>query len=154
MKNGQFPFQITNETIDLIAEIAELVGKLSSSNLLFGNQIFRNSNRIRAIHGSLAIDNNALTLEQVIAVLNRKQVQVPQKDSTEIINIYNVYDRLDRINPYSIDELLMAYGIITQRLEKSGAFYTWTVGENNTKEYVMYNFTIMLLHVIRFNLSV
>ena len=139
MKNGQFSFQITNKTIDLIAEIAELVGKLSSSNHLFGNQIFRNSNRIRAVHGSLAIDNNALTFEQVVAVLNGKQVHVLLKDSTEIINIYNIYDRLDRINPYSIDELLMAYGIITQRLEKSGAFYTRPAGENNTKEYVMYN---------------
>ena len=57
-----------------IAEIAELVGKLTSTNQLSANPTLRRTNRIRTIHGSLAIEQNTLSLEQVTAVLNGKQV--------------------------------------------------------------------------------
>ena len=55
MKNKQPPFQITNKIIDDVAEIAELVGRLTSTNQLSSNPTLRRTNRIRTIHGSLAI---------------------------------------------------------------------------------------------------
>ncbi len=65
--------------IDHVAEIAELVGRLTSTNQLSANPTLRRTNRIRTIHGSLAIEQNTLTLEQVTAVLNGKQVLAPPK---------------------------------------------------------------------------
>lgn len=67
-----------------IAEIAELVGKLTSTNQLSANPTLRRTNRIRTIHGSLAIEQNTLSLEQVTAVLNGKQVLAPPKDIAEV----------------------------------------------------------------------
>lgn len=69
MRNKKPPFEITNAMIDHVAEIAELVGRLTSTNQLSANPTLRRTNRIRTIHGSLAIEQNTLTLEQVTAVL-------------------------------------------------------------------------------------
>ena len=56
MKNKQPPFQITNKIIDDVAEISELVGRLSAHDHLSSNPNLRRTNRIRTSHGSLAIE--------------------------------------------------------------------------------------------------
>ena len=66
MRNKKPPFEITNQMIDQVAEIAELVGKISAAFSLSINPTLRRSNRIRTIHGSLAIEQNTLSLEQVL----------------------------------------------------------------------------------------
>lgn len=129
MKNKQPPFQITNTMIDYVAEIAELMGRLTSANQLSSNPSLRRSNRIRTIHGSLAIEQNTLSLEQVTAVLNGKHVLAPPKDIAEVKNAYEIYERLDEMDPYSVDDLLTAHGIMTRELvDESGMFRTRPVG--------------------------
>ena len=121
MKNP--PFEITNTIIDLVVEIAELTGKLKSIHQLSANPMLRRTNRIRTIHGSLAIEQNTLSLEQVTAVLNGKHVLAPPKDIAEVKNAYEIYERLDELDPYSVDDLLAAHGIMTRGLvEESGYF--------------------------------
>ena len=129
MKNKKPPFEITNTIIDSVAEIAELVGRLTSTNQLSSNPTLRRSNRIRTIHGSLAIEQNTLSLEQVTAVLNGKHVLAPPKDIAEVKNAYEIYERLDEMDPYSVDDLLTAHGIMTRELvDESGMFRTRPVG--------------------------
>lgn len=129
MRNKKPPFEITNTMIHQVAEIAELVGKLTSTNQLSTNPTLRRINRIRTIHGSLAIEQNTLSLEQVTAVLNGKQVLASPKDIAEVKNAYEIYERLDELDPYSADDLLMAHGIMTQGLVKeSGIFRSRPVG--------------------------
>lgn len=129
MRNKKPPFEITNTMIHQVAEIAELVGKLTSTNQLSTNPTLRRINRIRTIHGSLAIEQNTLSLEQVTAVLNGKQVLASPKDIAEVKNAYEIYERLDELDPYSADDLLMAHGIMTQGLVKeSGVFRSRPVG--------------------------
>ena len=77
MRNKKPPFEITNAMIDHVAEIAELVGRLTSTNQLSANPTLRRANRIRTIYGSLAIEQNTLTLEQVTAVLNGSRFWLP-----------------------------------------------------------------------------
>ena len=121
MSNKKITFEITNQMIDSVAEIAELVGKLSATSSLSSNPTLRRSNRIRTIHGSLAIEQNTLSLEQVTAVLDGKHVLAPLKDITEVKNAYEIYERMDEFDPYSIDDLLTAHSIMTRGLvEESG----------------------------------
>ena len=101
MRNKKPPFEITNQMIDQVAEIAELVGKISATFSLSINPTLRRSNRIRTIHGSLAIEQNTLSLEQVTAVLNGKHVLAPPKDIAEVKNAYEIYERLHKLDPYS-----------------------------------------------------
>ena len=116
VRNKKPPFEITNTMIRQVAEIAELVGKLTSINQLSVNPTLRRANRIRTIHGSLAIEQNTLSLEQVTAVLNGKQVLAPPKDIAEVKNAYEIYERLEELDPYSVDDLLTAHGIMTREL--------------------------------------
>ncbi len=139
MRNQKPPFEITNQMIDYVAEIAELVGKLSAVSSLSANPTLRRSNRIRTIHGSLAIEQNTLSLEQVTAVLNGKHVLAPPKDIAEVKNAYEIYERLDELDPYSVDDLLTAHGIMTRGLvEESGIFRTRPVGVVDSEGHVLH----------------
>ena len=139
MKSKKPPFEITNQMIDYVAEIAELLGKLSAVSSLSANPTLRRSNRIRTIHGSLAIEQNTLSLEQVTAVLNGKHVLAPPKDIAEVKNAYEIYERLDELDPYSVDNLLMAHGIMTRGLvEESGVFRTRPVGVGDSEGQVLH----------------
>lgn len=139
MTNKKPPFEITNKIIDLVAEIAEMTGKLSSANPMSASPTLRRTNRIRTIHGSLAIEQNTLSLEQVTAVLNGKQVLAPPKDIAEVKNAYEIYERMDELDPYSVDDLLMAHGIMTQGLvEESGMFRSGSVGVVDQDGHVLH----------------
>ena len=125
--------------IGYVAEIAELLGKLNVTDALSSNPTLRRSNRIRTIHGSLAIEQNTLSLEQVTAVLNGKHVLAPPKDIAEVKNAYEIYERLDELDPYSVDDLLTAHGIMTRGLvEESGMFRTRPVGVVDSEGHVLH----------------
>lgn len=138
MKNKKPPFEITNAIIGYVAEIAELVGNLTST-ISFSHPTLRRTNRIRTIHGSLAIEQNTLTLEQVTAVLNGKQVLAPPKDIAEVKNAYEIYERLEELDPYSVDDLLTAHSIMTRGLvDESGVFRSKPVGVVDQEGHVLH----------------
>ena len=129
MYNKKPPFEITNEILEVVTEIAELVGQLSATQGLSTNPTLRRSNRIRTIYSSLAIEQNTLSLEQVTAVLNGKRVLAPPKDIAEVKNAYEIYEMMDTLNPYSVDDLLNAHGVMTKGLvEEAGYFRSRPVG--------------------------
>ena len=129
MRNKKPPFEITNSILDKIAEIAELVGQVSAISGLTTNPTLRRTNRIRTIYSSLAIEQNTLSLDQVTAVLDGKRVLAPPKDIAEVKNAYEIYDMMDSLDPYSVDALLDAHGVMTRGLvEESGCFRSRPVG--------------------------
>lgn len=130
MKNP--PFELTNQILSDVAEIAELVGRVFSTDQLSANPALRRSNRIRTIYGSLAIEQNTLTLDQITAVLDGKRVLAPPKDIAEVRNAFEIYERLEELNPYSIDDLLTAHGVMMRGLEQeAGIFRSRPVGVVN-----------------------
>ena len=123
------PFEITPEIISYVADISELVGKISAADHLSAPPTLRRENRIRTIHGSLAIEQNTLSIEQVTAVINGKRVIAPPKDIAEVKNAYDIYERMDELDPYSVDDLLMAHGIMMSGLiSEAGVFRSGSVG--------------------------
>lgn len=123
------PFEITEKISDYVVEITELLNKLTSINKLSSNPTLRRTNRIKTIQGSLAIEQNSLSIKQVTAVINGKQVLAPPKDIAEVKNAYEIYERLDELNPYSVEDLLTAHSILTRGLvEESGVFRSGQVG--------------------------
>lgn len=129
MRNTKPPFEITNSILDEIAEIAELVGRVSAAAGLSANPTLRRTNRIRSIYSSLAIEQNTLSLEQVTAVLNGKRVIAPPKDIAEVKNAYEIYERMDSLDPYSAEDLLSAHAVMTRGLvEESGCFRSKPIG--------------------------
>ncbi len=85
----------------------------------------RRENRIRTIYSSLAIEQNTLSIEQVTAVINGKTVLAPPKDIAEVQNAYEIYENMDILNPYSVDDLLKAHKVLTKgTVSESGKFRT------------------------------
>ena len=123
------PFKITNDILNLVYEIGELVGKISADKEFEKNLTLRRENRIKTIYSSLAIEQNTLTLEQVTDVINGKRVLAPLKDIKEVQNTYEIYERLYELNENSMKDLLLAHKIMTSELIKeSGRFRSKNAG--------------------------
>ena len=129
MTNKKPPFEITGEMLNDVIAISELVVKASTSDLKFPSPLLRRSNRIRSVYSSLAIEQNTLTLDQVTAVLNGQRVIAPPKDILEVRNAFEIYEHMDELDPYSIESLLYAHGVLTKGLiGESGEFRSRAVG--------------------------
>ena len=73
------PFNISSAIVSHVAEISEILGRLSVTINSTDNLRLRKINRIRTIHGSLAIEGNTLTEEQITAILDDKRIIAPPK---------------------------------------------------------------------------
>ena len=123
------PFKITNEILNFVYEIGELVGKISAEKEFEKNLTLKRENRIKSIYSSLAIEQNTLTLEQVTDVINGKRVLAPPKDIKEVQNAYEIYERLEELDENSVKDLLLAHKIMTSELIKeSGRFRSKNAG--------------------------
>lgn len=113
----------------LTAEIAELAGEISVYEGLNTNPILRRENRIKTIHSSLAIEQNTLTIDQVTDVINGKRVLAPPADIKEVQNAYEIYVRLDALDPFSMNDLLSAHEVMMKGLIKeAGRFRSENAG--------------------------
>ncbi len=117
------PFNITNEILAYVSSISEKIGKISVANNLETKPHLRRNNRIKSIHSSLKIEANSLSLGQVRDVINGKLVLGEQKEIQEVKNAYAAYEKINDINPYSIEKLKEFHGIMTKYIvEESGEF--------------------------------
>ena len=133
------PFRMTDEIVTLVAEIAERIGSLTATLGTERNLRLRRNERIRTIHGSLAIEQNVLTLEQVTAVLDGRPVIAPPKDIEEVRNAYEIYEYLDRLNPTDTEDLLKAHGVMMRGLiPDAGEFRTRPVGVVNERREIVH----------------
>lgn len=129
MGTYQPPFTITSEILSLAVEIGELIGRISGTAGLSASPVLRRTNRIRSVYSSLAIEQNTLTLDQVTAVLNGKRVIAPPKDIAEVKNAYEIYERLDELNPFDVEDFLKAHGVMVRGLTaEAGQFRSGNVG--------------------------
>ena len=123
------PFNITAAIISLVAEISQRIGRLlvleESSQIIR----LRRTNRIRTIQGSLAIEGNTLSVEQITAILEGKRIIAPPREIQEVRNAVKAYEQLDQWQPCSQDDLLDAHRVLmTALLDNPGNFRTGGVG--------------------------
>lgn len=123
------PFSVTETIINLVAEISEKIGSITAWQHMSINPRLRRDSRIRTIHGTLAIENNTLSLSQVTDVINGKRVLGAPEEIREVKNAYEAYERLLSFDPYSIDDLLKGHAILMDGLVKeTGRFRSGGVG--------------------------
>ena len=123
MSNYVPPYTITNKMLELVSDISEKVGKISSHKELESKPHLRRNNRIRSIHSSLKIEANSLSLSEVRDVINGHLVLGDQKEIQEVKNAYAAYEKISEINPSSISDLKRIHGIMTNRtVDESGVF--------------------------------
>ena len=123
MKIEYPPYTITDKMLNLATSIMEKIGEANYFESLNRFPELRRKTRIKSIHSSLAIENNQLSLFQVEAVINGKTVIGEQKDIQEVKNAYKAYEEIDKVNPYSVEDLKKIQGILTFAIEDdSGKF--------------------------------
>ncbi len=123
------PLMRTPRMDELSMEIAEMVGRLEPSSPLSTSPTLHRALRIQTIHSSLVVEGNALSLDQVTAILDGKRVLGAGDDIREVENASRAYALLPELDPLSLDDLLRAHHLMTEGLVPSaGRFRDANVG--------------------------
>jgi len=121
--NKNPPFTITSKIIALISEISSELGRISIINESANLLRLRRINQIRSVQGSLAIEGNTLTVDNITAILDGKKVIAPAREIQEARNALNVYERLLDYDPLSLQDLLSAHKtLMTGLVSDAGVF--------------------------------
>ncbi len=105
------PYTITPDILSRVEEIGELIGRAEAAGISQDLHL-RRVNRIRTIHGSLAIEGNTLSEDEVATILDGKPVAAPPRDLAEVRNAIRAYDQYQQWNPADRVDLLRAHDIL------------------------------------------
>ena len=123
------PFNLTDEMLEIVSNIVEMLGRISSTGNLDKLPKLRKVGRIKSIHSSLAIEQNSLTLEQVTDIIDGKLVMGPPNEIHEVNNAFAAYKEIENTNSNSVNDLLKIHNIMMQGLmNNSGQFRSGQVG--------------------------
>ena len=123
------PFTVSAKAINLIAMISSQIERYSIKMEQEDTLRLRKVNRIKTIHSSLAIEGNTLSEGEVQAILEGKKVVAPLKEIQEVRNAIKTYELYPRLNPFSIQDLLLAHGTMMAGLvDEAGVFRSGGVG--------------------------
>ena len=123
------PFTVSSKAINLIAEISSTIERYAIRMEQSDSLRLRKANRIKTIHSSLAIEGNNLTENQVRDIINGKNVVAPLKEIQEVKNAIATYELYPTLNPFSVEDLLKAHGVMMQALTgDAGRFRAGSVG--------------------------
>ena len=129
------PYKITPKIINLVSKISEAVGSFYALEELRLHRI----NRIKTIQGSLAIEGNTLTVDQITAILDGKPIIAPINEVQEIRNAIKAYELLETLNPNNIEDLLKAHlAMETGLIDDAGHFRSGGVGVASGEEIIHY----------------
>ena len=123
------PFTVSSRAINLIAEISSAIERYAIRMEQSDSLRLRKVNRIKTIHSSLAIEGNNLTESQVCDIINGKNVVAPLKEIQEVKNAIATYELYPTLNPFSVEDLLKAHGVMMRALTgDAGRFRAGGVG--------------------------
>jgi Fic family protein len=123
------PYTITPEILNRVAAISEAIGRLTVLTDQARALRLRRINRVRTIHGSLAIEGNTLSESQITAILDGKRVIAPPREVQEVKNALAAYDYFDTWKPETEKDLLEAHRILMSGLiDEAGVYRHGGVG--------------------------
>lgn len=131
MSSGTYvpPYKVSGRAMNLIAEIAAAVERYRI--ILEGPDgvRLRKVNHIRTIRGTTAIEGNTLTEAQITDILAGRRVAGLPREIDEVKGAHAAYEAIASFDPYSLDDLLKAHGLLTQGLvDRPGKFRDCNVG--------------------------
>ena len=128
-RNYQPPYTLTPTILNLVAQISEILGRLSALTDSTKVLRLRRINRIRTIRGSLAIEGNTLTEEQITAILDGKRIIAPPREIQEVRNAIAAYDHFDQWRPEIETDLLEAHRtLMASLIDEAGGYRHGGVG--------------------------
>lgn len=123
------PIKLTPRILDLCTRIGILAGRYEGLNYPAPRVELRKENTIKTIHGTVAIEGNTLSEEQITAILEGKPVIGPEKDIREVRNAISAYERIKDFDVLSVKDLLNAHKMLMEGLiPDAGRFRKKSVG--------------------------
>ena len=123
MKIEKPPYTIAPDILFRIEEIGEAIGRATG---IVQDLRLRRINRILTVRGSLAIEGNILSEEQVSTILDGKPVVAPLRDIQEARNAIKAYDQYQQWDPASEADLLSAHEVLMSGLLDAPGHYRRT----------------------------
>ena len=120
MKIEKPPYTIAPDILFRIEEIGEAIGRATG---IVQDLRLRRINRILTVRGSLAIEGNILSEEQVSTILDGKPVVAPLRDIQEARNAIKAYDQYQQWDPASEADLLSAHEVLMSGLLDAPGHY-------------------------------
>ena len=116
------PFSITNEILDRVVIIMKKVGKFDNYFGYNKMPLLRKNNMLLSIQSSLAIEANSLNIDDVFKITENNYDKYDD-EVQEVMNAYEAYSMIKKIDPYLINEFKRIHGIMTNKLVRdSGKF--------------------------------
>ncbi len=123
------PYRITPDILRHVAEIGEALGRIEAGSPGAARPALHRANRIKTVQGTVEIEGNTLSLDQVTAVLDGKRVLAPPRELLEVRNAFAAYDAMPEWTPHSASDLLQAHATMMNGLvDRPGCFRTGNVG--------------------------
>ena len=122
-------FVITERILESVSRVERVLGRYEGMHHPRPSPALRRSSRVKTIQGSLAIEGNTLTEEQITAILEGKRVVGPKAEILEVQNAAAAYDKLAQWNPFVLNDLLQAHHVLMNGLVKgAGQWRSGAVG--------------------------
>lgn len=119
------PFSITPKMLSLVSQIERMIGRVEGLRQPKPQPHLRKSNRVKTLHGSLAIEGNTLDEEQITALLDGKKVLGNKDEIQEVLNAIQAYDEMGTFDALKLDDLLKAHGIMMAGLIDTAGMWRW-----------------------------
>lgn len=127
--NYKPPFTISAKSIKLIADISAQIERYVIRMEQEDSLLLRKINRIKTIHGSLAIEGNTIPESLITDIIEGRHVAAPPREIQEVKNAIKTYDAFASLDPCNVKDLLRAHSLMMDALiDSPGHFRTGGVG--------------------------
>ncbi|MGB8663533.1 MAG: Fic family protein [Serratia inhibens] len=137
MSSYQPPLTITSRILHLTTDVGAALARLKMQAEQEHSLRLRRINRIRTIQGSLAIEGNTLSEEQITAIIAGKRIIAPPRDIQEALNAIRCYANLSHWRAHRVADLLAAHRMLMESLlPDAGHYRRGGVGVMNGKTVI------------------
>ncbi|CAI1138505.1 Fic family protein [Serratia quinivorans] len=123
MSSYQPPLTISSRMLHLVTDVGDRLARLRMQAEQEHALRLRRINRIRTIQGSLAIEGNTLSEEQITAIIEGKRIIAPPRDIQEALNAIRCYGNLSNWRPVQEEDLLTAHRMLMAGLLPDAGHY-------------------------------
>ncbi|MDZ7700325.1 MAG: Fic family protein [Deltaproteobacteria bacterium] len=125
----QPPYRVMPRTLSLVEKIGEHLGMIKFASSDAQRPDLHRINRIKTVQGTLEIEGNTLSIDQVTAVLDGKRVLANPRELREVQNAFAVYDALGQWKVDALEDLLSAHRMMMAGLmNEAGRVRSGNVG--------------------------
>ena len=129
MSSYKPPYKITSKILQVVSEIVEVVSELNFIRKKLNTPKLRKKNRVKSITGTLQIEGNTFSEEQVTNVVNGKTVLGTTREIEEIKGAIKAYDYLEKYDFKNESDLRLAHNFLMKNiLNNAGNYRSTNVG--------------------------